>query len=115
MALATELRKKAIRGWCMYDWANSAFATSVGTAIMPVYFVALFQDAFGSETSILGFTMTGSSTWSLGVALSTAMVAFSSPILGVIADRARIKKTLLWIYTSTGAGASKYQHWGWGQ
>ena len=104
MALGTELRKKAIRGWCMYDWANSAFATSIGTAIMPVYFVALFQDAFGSEASILGFTVTGSSTWSLGVALSTMVVAFSSPILGVIADRTRIKKTLLWIYTSAGAG-----------
>ena len=81
MALATELRKKAIRGWCMYDWANSAFATSVGTAIMPVYFVALFQDAFGSETSILGFTMTGSSTWSLGVALSRHFCGYI-PALG---------------------------------
>ena len=96
-------RRKAVHGWCMYDWANSAFATSVGTAIMPVYFVALFQNAFGSETSVFGFTLTSSSTWSLGVALSTAFIAFSSPILGVIADRSRIKKTLLWIYTSAGA------------
>ena len=96
-------RKRVIHGWCMYDWANSAFATSVATAIMPVYFVALFKDAFGPETSFLGFTFTASSTWSLGIAISTALVAFSSPILGVISDRSEIKKLLLWIYTVVGA------------
>ena len=41
--------------------------------------------------------------WSLGVAASTAIVAFSSPVLGVIADRTSIKKTLLWSYTAAGA------------
>ncbi len=96
-------RKRAIHGWCMYDWANSAFATSIGTAILPVYFVALFRDAFGSEALFLGFSLTGSSVWSLGVAVSTAIVAFSSPVLGVIADRAAIKKTLLKTYTVVGA------------
>ena len=87
----------------MYDWANSGFATSAGTAILPVYFVALFRDAFGPEAQVLGFTLTGSSVWGLGVAVSTAAVALSSPILGVIADRIPIKKALLWTYTSVGA------------
>jgi UMF1 family MFS transporter len=86
----------------MYDWANSAFATSIGAAILPVYFVTLFRDAFGDDASFLGFTLTGSSMWGLGVAVSTAIVALSSPLLGVIADRTRIKKTLLWIYASAG-------------
>ena len=58
-------QKRIIRGWCMYDWANSGFATSAGAAILPVYFVTLFKDAFGPEVDILGFTLTGSSTWSL--------------------------------------------------
>ena len=96
-------RRKAIRGWCMYDWANSSFATSAGSAILPVYFVTLFRDAFGTETSIFGFVLTGSSMWSIGVALSTAIVALTSPVLGVIADRTQIKKTLLWTYTAGGA------------
>ena len=98
-----QARRRAIHGWCMYDWANSSFATSVGAAILPVYFVTLFRDAFGPETSIFGFTLTGSSTWSIGVAMSTAIVALSSPVLGVIADRTQIKKVLLWTYTATGA------------
>ena len=96
-------QRRVINGWCMYDWANSAFATSIGTAILPVYFVTLFRDAFGDETSLLGFTLTGSSLWSLALAASTAMVALSSPVLGVIADRAGIKKTLLGTYAFAGA------------
>ena len=96
-------RRRAVHGWCMYDWANSAFATSIGTAILPVYFVVLFKDAFGQETTFLGFTFTGSSMWSLGVAASAAIVALSSPILGMIADRSQIKRTMLQIYTTGGA------------
>ena len=96
-------QRRAIRGWCMYDWANSGFATSAGAAILPVYFVALFRDAFGPEIDLLGFTLTGSSIWSLGVAFSTAIVAFSSPVLGLIADRVEIKKALLQVYTAAGA------------
>ena len=87
----------------MYDWANSAFATSGVAAIFPVYFVFLFKDAVGESTSFLGIAFTGSSMWSLGVALSTAIVAVSSPLLGVIADRIAIKKALLWAYTAAGS------------
>ena len=96
-------QRKIIRAWCMYDWANSGYATAGGAAIFPVYFVFLFKDSLGESASFLGITLTGSSTWSLGIALATAFVALSSPLLGVIADRVPIKKTLLRIYTSVGA------------
>ncbi len=95
-------QRRIIRAWCMYDWANSAFATSVA-AILPVYFVHLFKDSLGESEVFLGITFTGSSMWSLGVAISTAIVAFSSPLIGVIADRAPIRKGLLWAYTSIGS------------
>ncbi len=97
-------QRRVIRAWCMYDWANSGYATSGVAAIFPVYFVALFQDALGESASFFGLTFTGSSMWSFGIALATVIVALSSPVLGVIADRAAIKKTLLGIYTATGAG-----------
>ena len=96
-------QRKVIRAWCMYDWANSGYATAGGAAIFPVYFVFLFKDALGESVSFLGITLTGSSTWSLGVALATALVALTSPVLGVIADRVAIKKALLWIYTIVGS------------
>ena len=87
----------------MYDWANSGFATSGVVAIIPIYFVFLFKEAMGESTSFFGFTFTGSSMWSMGVAVSTAVVALSSPILGIIADRAALKKTLLTVYAAAGS------------
>ena len=87
----------------MYDWANSAFTTSGVAAIVPIYFVFLFKEAVGESGSFLGLTFTGSSLWGLGVAISTGVVALSSPILGVIADRAALKKTLLAVYAAAGS------------
>jgi UMF1 family MFS transporter len=96
-------QRKVIRAWCVYDWANSAYATSGIAAIFPVYFVLLFREALGESTTFLGLTFTGSSVWSFGIAVSTGLVALSSPLLGVIADRVPIKKALLWVYTMVGA------------
>ncbi len=95
--------RRAIRGWCMYDWANSAFATSGLVAIFPVYFVFLFRESLGSSVSFLGITFTGSSVWGLAVAVSTAIVLVSSPALGVLSDRIPIKRLLLWTYTGVGS------------
>ena len=114
-------QRTVIRAWCMYDWANSAFATSGVAAIFPVYFVFMFKDALGESTVFLGITFTGSSMWTLGVALSTSIVALSSPVIGVIADRVAIKKALLWIYTIAGSlftalaffSAYTAQPWAW--
>ncbi len=92
-----------IRAWCMYDWANSAYSTSGVTAIFPVYFVFLFKEALGESAIFFGVTFTSSSMWTAGVVISTSIVALSSPVLGVIADRIPIKKTLLWIYIASGA------------
>ena len=88
----TSKQRRVIRAWCMYDWANSAFATSGTVTIFPFYFVFMFNDALGESASFFGITFTGSSMWSLGVAVSTAIVAVSSPVLGVIADRVPIKE-----------------------
>ena len=95
--------RRIIRAWCMYDWANSAFATSGVAAVLPVYFVLLFKDAVGESGSFLGITFTGSSMWSLAVVVSTGVVALGSPILGVISDRIPIKKALLGAFTALGA------------
>ena len=96
-------QRRAIRAWCMYDWANSAFATSGVAAIFPVYFVFLFKESLGESVVVFGLTFTGSSMWSFGVATSTAFVALTSPVLGIVADRVPIKKALLGIYAAVGA------------
>ena len=97
------VNQKAITGWCMYDWANSSFFTSAAVAIAPIYFVQLFTNSLGNSVEIFGFNITSSSTWSLGVALSALLVAISTPFIGIIADRTRIKKKLLFYYTLVGS------------
>ena len=114
-------QRRIIRAWCMYDWANSGYATSALAAFFPIYFVVLFRDALGEEAVLWGFSFTGSSALGLAVAVSTALVAITSPILGVIADRVPIKKTLLWVYTIAGSffvilsffSAYTSQPWAW--
>ena len=96
-------QRRIIRAWCMYDWANSAFATSGIAAIIPVYFVFLFKESLGEEATLLGLTLTGSSVWSLAIVVSVLTVALTSPILGILSDRLPIKKTLLWIFTIVGS------------
>ena len=95
-------QRAAIHAWCMYDWANSAYATNA-VAVLPVYAVFLFKDALGDDAEFLGLRVTGSSLWAFAVAISTAIIAITTPVLGVIADRMPIKKLLLSIYTFCGS------------
>ena len=74
-----------VHAWSMYDWANSAFATSAAVAIVPVYFVSLFKASFGDSVDVLGFNFTGSSLWAFAGALSALTLVIVGPILGEIA------------------------------
>lgn len=79
------LKPPAIAGWCLYDWAMSAFNTVIGTFVFSVYFtkgVAADPDQ-------------GSADWAFMLGLSGLVIAFLSPVLGAIADRGgRIKPWL---------------------
>lgn len=99
-------QRKVIRGWCFYDWGNSAFSTSIMVAILPPYFVAIFKEAYPQGLEFGPFTFTASSIWALAIALATAVIAFSSPILGAISDTKKIKKKILILYTNVGCVAT---------
>lgn len=96
-------QKKIVTAWAMYDWANSVFATSGIVAIFPVYFVYLFEKSVQSGLSIGSLSLTSSGIWSFGILISTAIVAITSPLLGILSDRFMIKKALLIIYTFAGS------------
>ncbi len=87
----------------MYDWANSAYATSGIAAIFPVYFILSFRNSFGDNVLFMGTNFTGSSVWSFGIISSTLIVAIASPVLGVLTDRRRMKKVLLLFFTFAGS------------
>jgi len=86
-------RGKAL-AWALYDWANSAFATTVMAGFFPVF----FKQYWSSDA-----LATTSSFW-LGVAnsLPSLVIMLVSPLLGVMADRGRTKKRWLLLFSLLG-------------
>ena len=86
--------KKSILAWSLYDWANSAFATTVMAGFFPVF----FKEYWSTTDSV---TL---STWYLGLSNSIAsiLVAVLAPFIGAIADRGTAKKKLLIFFAFLG-------------
>ncbi len=87
--------KKEIISWSLYDWANSAFATTVMAAFFPIFFSEYWS--LGQDASV--------STFFLGIANSTAslVVAVMAPFLGAIADSGSYRKKFLVFFAFLGA------------
>jgi len=81
------MNRRATWAWALYDWANSAFATTVMAGFFPVFFKTVSSVGVSPEmsTARLGFAN------SLGVLL----VALSAPFLGALADSGGYKKRFL--------------------
>ena len=92
------LERPEVRAWTMYDWANSAFSTTIITAVFPVYFtsVAGADLPAGEATRLLARTTT----------IALAISAVFAPVLGALADYAPVKKRLLAICLAIGCIAS---------
>ena len=89
-----EVSKKAIWGWALYDWANSAFATTVMAGFFPIFFKQYWS--YGADVNV--------STAQLGLGNSVAglVVALMAPILGAIADKGSAKKKFLVFFAYLG-------------
>lgn len=105
---ATYSRSEQV-GWYFYDWANSAFSTTVVTAFMGPYLTNLAETAAkaGDGTiSLLGFHMLPGAYWGYLVSLSVVLQVLFLPFLGALADFSNLKKQLLGILAYTGAFAT---------
>ncbi len=91
--------KRAIRAWCLYDWANSAFACTVMAALYPPFFRAI-AEADGLAPAA------ATARWGLVTGLSLLLVALLSPLLGALADATRVRKRLLAAAMVLGATAT---------
>lgn len=88
--------RRRIRAWTLYDWANSAFATTVLAAVLPIYYSQVAGADLPSEA-------TATSYWSLTLSIALLIAAVLSPILGTVSDIMRGKKRFLAIFTGIGA------------
>jgi UMF1 family MFS transporter len=94
------VQKREIFGWAMYDFANSAFATTILAVIFNQYFATVVA---GGEKGVelLGFRLHGASFFTFSVALSMAISAVLSPLLGAVADASASKKKFLMVFCYT--------------
>jgi UMF1 family MFS transporter len=93
------------RGWYFYDWANSAFSTTVITLFLGPYLTALAKAGSGADGYIypLGLPVDPRSYWGYLVALSVILQVLCLPVVGAIADATHRKKLLLALFAYLGA------------
>ena len=84
IASQEKVHRKIVNAWCMYDWANSAFATTVMAALLPPYFSNVAAAALPKPRA--------SSIWGYSVSVAMLVIAVMGPILGAIADHTGAKK-----------------------
>ena len=94
-ALDPRTYQRRIRAWTLYDWANSAFATTILAAVLPVYYSQVAGATLPSEATATAY-------WSLGLSISLFITAILAPILGTISDVVRGKKRFLAVFTGVG-------------
>jgi UMF1 family MFS transporter len=92
------LHRPELRAWVMYDWANSAFMTTVVAAVFPIYFARVAAVGLPPATATFRF--------GLATTIALAIVAITAPVFGAIADYAAYKKRLLFAFQTVGVGAT---------
>ncbi|HEY6616827.1 MAG TPA: MFS transporter, partial [Vicinamibacterales bacterium] len=97
------LGRRDLRAWAMYDWANSAFQTTIIAAIFPIYFHNVVAADLGDALSTSRFA------WATTIAI--VIVAVIAPLLGAIADFAAMKKKMLGVFLAIGVVSTTAMYW----
>lgn len=87
-------KKKEIYSWALYDWANSAFATTILATVLPIFYKDVAARGLENHlaTSYWGYTQT----------VAMLVIALISPVLGAIADYSHSKKILMRFFAYVG-------------
>lgn len=91
--------RKRVNAWCLYDWAVSAFTTTVMAALFPPFFRQMAISAGKAEAD-------ATALWGFTAAVSLLVMALVSPVLGAMSDRAGNRKRMTALFTGIGAGAT---------
>jgi UMF1 family MFS transporter len=92
------LNRPELRAWAMYDWANSAFMTTIIAAVFPVYFAEVAAKGLDPNDATYKF--------SIATTIALTIVAITAPPLGAVADYAAMKKRLLLLFQAIGVLAT---------
>lgn len=92
------LHRPELRAWAMYDWANSAFITTVVAAVFPIYYAQVAASGLDPDTATFRF--------SVATTIALACIALMAPVLGALADYTASKKRLLALFMMIGVSAT---------
>jgi len=114
--------KKIIRGWVMYDWANSVYNLVISSAIFPIFYDTQSKIVYAENNNIadwekipegtqvtidfFGQQLSNSVIYSFVLSASFLVVAFMSPLLSGIADYTGSKKRFLQFFCYFGSFAA---------
>src|SRR5918997_584882 len=97
--MSTKNDRREIFGWLTYDWANSAFYTTVVSVLLGPYLTSLAQANVGENGVIFDFGFLGAVTaknlFSLTITASVFCQVLFLPVLGAVADYSNLKKRLM--------------------
>ncbi|MBX0357223.1 MFS transporter [Halobacillus sp. Nhm2S1] len=88
------MKRKPVWSWMLYDFANSAFATTIMAAVLPVFYYDVA--AKGVQESL------AASYWGYSQSIAVLIVAILAPILGAISDYSAAKKSFLMFFAYMG-------------
>lgn len=91
-------KRKEIVSWAMYDWANSAFATTIMAAVLPVFYYDVAAKNLDRTTA--------SAFYGYSQSIAMVCVAILAPILGALADYSNSKMKFLRFFAYMGMIAS---------
>ena len=101
---------REIFGWKMYDWANSAFSTTIVGALFGPYLTEITQQMVGENGVVLELgplgAITAKSFFPTCVSVAVFLQIFMLPILGSIADYTNLKKKMLTVFCYVGVAAT---------
>jgi UMF1 family MFS transporter len=92
------IERADVRAWAIYDWANSAFVTTIVAAVFPVYFSTVAAAGLPPAVATRRFA--------LATTVALAIIAVLAPLLGALADAAGWKKRLLGGFLLIGVAAT---------
>ncbi len=91
--------RRTVNAWCLYDWGNSAFATTIMAGVFPLFYRSMATTAGLGEAD-------ATAAWAYTTSLALLIVAVIGPVLGSYCDQVSSKKRFLAFFAGLGICAS---------
>jgi len=95
--------KKIIRGWVIYDWANSVYQLTIASTIFPIYYNQVTRTGNNFMVDFFGLPIINTVLYSWAIAAAYFIVALFSPLFSSIADYTGRRKAFMKMFTWIGA------------